>query len=63
MGKQENCAGQASLDDYGWQEAGCSGGGGRATVVWQQRRNSAMEDGAEVEDRLGGAGQGVHFFG
>ncbi len=49
-------------DDDGWQEVGCSGGGGRATVVQWQRRNSAMEDGAEVEDKLGGVGQGVHFF-
>ncbi len=49
-------------DNNGWQEAGRSGGGGRATVVLRQRRNSAMEDGAEVEDRLGGAEQGVQFF-
>ncbi len=48
--------------DEGWREAERSGGGGRATAVRGQRRNSAMEDGAEVEDRLGGVGQGVHFF-
>jgi hypothetical protein len=49
-------------DDDGWREAGRSGGGGRATVVWWRRRNSTMEDGAEVEDRLGGTGRGAHFF-
>ncbi len=49
-------------DDDGWQEAGRSGEGGRATIVRQWRRNSAMEDGAEVEDRLDGAGRAVHFF-
>ncbi len=49
-------------DNDGWQEAGCSGGDEGATVVWQERRNSAMEDGAEVEDGWGGAGWGVHFF-
>ncbi len=49
-------------DDNGWQEVGCSGGGGVATVVRRQRRNSAVEDGVEVEDGQGGAGQGVHVF-
>ncbi len=49
-------------EDNGWREAGHCGGGGRATVVQRQRRNSTMEDRVEVEDRLGGAGWVVHFF-
>ncbi len=42
--------------------AGCSGGGGGATVVQQRGKISAMEDGVEVEDGWGGVGWGVHFF-
>ncbi len=49
-------------DDDCWQEVGRSGRDGRATVVQLWRRKSVMEDGAEVEDRLGGTGRGVNFF-
>ncbi len=56
------CAVAEAEDDNGWQETEHSGGGGGATVVRWQRKNNAMEDGAEVEDGWDGTGQCAHFF-
>jgi hypothetical protein len=56
------CAVAEAEDSDGWQEVGRSGGGRGATVVRRQRRNSAIEDGVEVEDGRGGVVRGVPFF-
>jgi hypothetical protein len=57
------CAAAEAEDSNGWQEAGHSGGGGRATVVQRQRRNgfAIRPCRMEVEDGQGSVGWGGVF--